>query len=240
MSEYSPLVVISDVASAIFWLVAYAGILYRGYQDKSYGMPIAALATNISWEACFAFLIDPFSNQLHLASIGWFIGSVLILGQTLRYGAKEFDNPTIRNNFPLVVFGSVAIAFPLVYLFFRDFGDPEGAYAGFGANFLMSILFVVMLLRRGSPRGQSMYIAMAKLVGTFFAWLSTALIVTTSPADPVPDSLVSFVTDSVTHANYPLTPLINYLYLVIFVIDIMYVILLHRSFKAAKLRPWRF
>ncbi len=232
-------VVISDVNSAIFWLIAYIGILHRGFRDKTFGMPIAALATNISWEASYGFLIDPLSNQVHLASIGWFVGSVLIFCQTLAYGAREFENPFIHNNFKLVPFCAVAIAFPLVYLSFDEFKDEEGAYTGFGANVLMSILFVVMLLRRDSPRGQSMYIAIAKFLGTFFAWLATAFIVTTSATTHVADNVASFVIDSVTHTHYPLTPLINYMYLVIFLSDILYIAMLYRRLRVARLQPWR-
>jgi hypothetical protein len=44
-----------------------------------------------------------------------------------------------------------------------------GTYAAFGQNLMMSVLFIVMLYRRRSLRGQSMSIALCKLLGTALA-----------------------------------------------------------------------
>jgi hypothetical protein len=84
-----------------------------------------------------------------------------------------------------------------------------------------------------------MYIAVSKFFGTFFAWLATAFTVTTNKAEPWPDSFGSFVIDSVTHDTYPLTRLINVLYLVTFLVDIGYIVTLRRHLIAAKMSPWR-
>jgi hypothetical protein len=236
----NPVIVVTDIIFATFWLVAYVGIIYRGYKDKTYGMPVAALVVNISWEAAYAFFVDPFSNHVHLLTIPWFIFDVVIFWQTLKYGAKEFvDIPFVRRNFTLILIGAVAIAFPPIYWSFYEFRDPEAIYNGFAANTVMSILFIAMLLRRDSPRGQSIYIAIAKFLGTLFAWLATALTVTTSPTNEWPESFTSFWVDSITHTEYPLTPLVNYLYLVIFFLDIAYIILLYRRLKADQINPWR-
>jgi hypothetical protein len=46
-------------------------------------------------------------------------------------------------------------------------GDHRGVYAAFGQNLLMSILFVVMFFKRGRGlRGQSMFSAVFKMIGT--------------------------------------------------------------------------
>ena len=215
------------------------GVLHRGFKDKTFGIPIAALAANLSWEAAYGFFIDPFADHIHLASIAWFVFDLVILWQAFTYGAKDFENPFVRRHFRPLLLGSIVIAYPLVYLAFYEFNDPDGEYTGFGVNLLMSILFIAMLLRRNSPRGQSLYIAGAKFLGTFLAWLATALTVTTSTTQQWPESFGSFVADSVTHTEYPLTPLINYLYLVIFVVDILYFTMLYRMLKAAGIKPWR-
>jgi len=72
--------------------------------------------------------------------------------------AKDFDVPLVKRYFPVFFCAAVAIAFPVVYLGFLEFNDPDGEYTGFGINLMMSMLFVAMLLRRDSPAGQSMYI----------------------------------------------------------------------------------
>jgi hypothetical protein len=235
----SEVVVVTGVICTLFWLVAYLGIIHRGFRDQTYGMPIAALGANLSWEAAYGLFINPFADHIHTLSIAWLLVDLVILWQAWRYAPREFPDPAVRRFARALPFIAVVVAYPIVYLGFFEFNDPDGEYTGFGVNCLMSLLFLVMLFRRDSPRGQSLYIAIAKFFGTFFAWLATALTITTSPTQAWPDSFGSFWVDSATHDAYPLTPLINYLYLVVFVADLTYIVLLHRRLTAAGIRPWR-
>lgn len=163
----------------------------------------------------------------------------MIAYQCLKYGAKDFTIPLVKRYFPMFFCAAIAIAFPVVYLGFIEFNDPDGEYTGFGINFMMSMLFVAMLLRRESPAGQSMYIAVSKWLGTLFAWIATALTVTTDSVHQWPESLWGFLTGSITHTEYPLTPMINVLYGVNFAVDIFYILLLHRKLEERDIRPWR-
>lgn len=233
------IVIVTGVLCVLFWVIAYFAIINRGFRDKTFGMPVAALAANLSWEAIYGFFLDPFGDQIHLLSIPCFLIDLVIAWQCLRYGPKDFKAPFVRKHFKLILPGAVAVAFPVVYLAFLEFNDPLGEYTGFGINFMMSFLFVAMLLRRDSVAGQSQYVAVGKWLGTLFAWLATALTVTTSHTNPLPDSPWSFMADSITHTSYPLTPLINVLYLVIFIVDILYIVMLHRRLKEAGISSWR-
>jgi hypothetical protein len=202
-------------------------------------MPIAALAANLSWEATYSFFLNPLGDHIHLLSIPCFFIDLVIAWQCLEYGAKDLEIPFVRDHFKIIFFAAIAIAFPIVYLGFYEFDDPDGEYTGFGINFMMSFLFVAMLLRRDGVGGQSMYIAISKWLGTFFAYIATALTVTTSPANPWPASPWSFVVDTVTHTTYPLTSLISVIYLVTFFVDILYIVLLHSRLKECGISPWR-
>ena len=53
-----------------------------------------------------------------------------------------------------------------------EFDDWDGAYSAFGQNLLMSVLFIVMLYARRSLRGQSIPIAISKMLGTVLASLA--------------------------------------------------------------------
>lgn len=220
-------------------MVAYLAIIYRGFKDRTYGMPIAALAANLSWEAIYGFLLNPFGDHIHTLSIPAFFVDLCIAWQCLRYGPKDFTIPLVKRYFPLFFGGAILIAFPLLYLGFIEFEDPDGEYTGFGINLTMSILFVAMLLRRDSPAGQSMYIAVGKWLGTLFAWIATALTVTTDSARQWPDNLWEFFSRSITHTAYPLTPMINVLYGITFLVDIFYIVLLYRKLKEHGISPWR-
>ena len=232
-------VIVTGVLCVFFWMVAYFGIIYRGFKDRTFGMPVAALAANLSWEAIYGFFLDPLGDHIHLLSIPCFFIDLVIAYQCLRWGAKDMAAPLVRKYFRLIFVAAVAIAFPVVYLAFLEFDDPLGEYTGFGINLMMSILFVAMLQQRPGVGGQSMYIAISKWLGTLFAYVATALTVTTSHDQPLPESLWSFAADSVTHREYPLTPLINVLYLVIFLVDILYIVLLRSRLKETVGSPWR-
>jgi len=232
-------VIFLGTSCVVFWVIAYSGIIWRGFQDRTFGMPIAALAANLSWEAMYSFAIDPLGDYLHILSIPCFFIDLIIAWQCFAWGAKDFAQPFIRRNFKLVFFGAIAIAYPVLYFSFYEFHDPLGEYTGFGINLMMSILFVAMLLRRDSVAGQSMYIAVSKWLGTLLAYLATAVQATTTVEEPWPDSLSSFVTRTIRHDTYPLTPLIHVVYLAIFVIDLLYVCLLYRKMRESQIDPWR-
>jgi len=57
LSENSELVL--KLGSGLFWTLTYLIIIRRGFIDKSYGMPLAALSANISWEAIFLLYETP-------------------------------------------------------------------------------------------------------------------------------------------------------------------------------------
>lgn len=232
-------VVITGIICVLWWMIAYAAIIYRGFRDRCYGMPVAALGANLSWEFIYSFLLDPFTDQIHILSIPCFVIDLVIAYQCLRYGARSADIPLVRRYFPWLVAAAVAIAFPVVYLGFYEFNDPAGEYTGFGINFMMSMLFVAMLLRRDSSDGQSMWIAIGKWQGTLFAWIATAVTVTTDATHQWPRSFWSFWSGSVGHQGYPLTPLINFMYGVTFVVDIVYILLLRNKLRQEGKPVWR-
>lgn len=235
----SSAVVLFGLLCALGWLVAYIAIVYRGFADQTYGVPLAAFFANLTWEFAYGFLLDPLGDYFHTASIAGFLVDVVIAWQVWKYGAAQFPDSTIGRYFRPFFGVCVAAALSVNYHAFIDLADPDGEYTGFGINLMMSILYLKMLEDRGSPAGQSMYIALGKWLGTLCAWVATALTVTTSPQRTWPTSWSEFVKKSLGHRSYPLTPLINVMYAWTFLLDVAYCVLLHRSLKAAGMSPWR-
>jgi len=155
------------LGSGAFWTLTYVLMIRRGFLDKTYGMPLVALCTNVSWEFTFSFLY-PHGPIQRPVNIVWFSLDLVILFQLLSYGPREFDDLSKRvfyGMFGLALVTSLCAVVSVTY----EFDDWDGAYSAFGQNLLMSVLFLAMLRARGSPRGQSVMIALSKALGTGLA-----------------------------------------------------------------------
>lgn len=235
----STAVVLFGMMCVAGWLVAYVGIIRRGFADRTYGVPLPALVANLSWEFAYGFLLDPLGDYFHTSSIPGFLVDTVIAGQAWAYGPAQFEDSAMGRYFKPLFLLWLAVAFPVTYFGFLDLNDPDGEYTGFGINLMMSIIYIDMLTRRGSSAGQSMYIAVGKWLGTFCAWAATALTVTTTPDRTWPTSWRGFVRDSLRNRSYPLTPLVNVMYGWTFVLDAAYSVLLYRRLRAEGISPWR-
>lgn len=155
------------VGSGVLWTLTYLLIIRQGFLDRTFGMPLAALCANLSWELIFAF-VYPHDLPQRAVNVVWFSFDVVILIQLLLYGPREFSG--LPRRFFYAAFAlALATAFGAVLTITLELGDFDGAYSAFGQNLMMSILFVTMLYSRGSLRGQSVPIAALKMGGTALA-----------------------------------------------------------------------
>ena len=156
---------IIQTIGGIFWILTYVFIISKGFKDKTYGMPLVALCANISWEFIFSFILPHSTPQIFINYL-WFGLDCVIVFQFFRYHKNEF--PTLSSSkvytiFSLLIFSAFGIILSGALLL----DDNRGVYAAFGQNLLMSILFVVMFFKRGDGlRGQSIFIAAFKMIGT--------------------------------------------------------------------------
>ena len=171
-------------------------------------MPLFALCANISWEFIFSFLLPHSPPQLYINYL-WFALDVVIVFQFFKYYKNEF--PNLSSLTLCIVFGiSVATALSIILSGGIFLGDVDGVYAAFGQNLLMSVLFVVMFFRRGNTlRGQSIFIAIFKMLGTGLTSIHFYLF------EPVSQS--SFV--------------LPFLFISIFFFDLLYAILIVKQYK---------
>jgi hypothetical protein len=198
-----------------------------------------ALAANLSWEAIWAFVLKPFSDIGHILTIPWFCIDLVIGAQCVMYGRNDATEPLLRKYHRWLFAAAIAVAFPVTYLSFKEFDDWYAEYTASVGAFLISVLFVGLSVRRRGVSGQSMYIAVSKWLGTFLAWIATSLTVNTTPTHPWPASPWAFVADTVRHTAYPLTPLINFLYAITFITDILYMVLLRSRLRECGIPRWR-
>ena len=155
------------VGSGVLWTLAYLLIIRQGFLDRTYGMPLAALCANLSWEFIFAF-VYPHDLPQRAVNVVWFSFDLVILVQLLLYGPREFSD-MLRRLFYAACALALVTAFGVVLTITLQFDDFDGAYSAFGQNLMMSVLFVTMLYSRRSMRGQSVSIAALKMGGTALA-----------------------------------------------------------------------
>lgn len=192
------------VVGGIFWTIAYLLIIRQGFKDKTFGMPLAALCANISWEAIFAFIHPHRPPQLYI-NYGWFALDIIIVFHFLKFGKKEFSKLTTSQFYSVFVFALVLSFFMILFVTY-EFQDWQGAYAAFGQNLMMSILFLWMFFSRDDLRGQSVYIALFKMLGTLLS------------------SLAFYLYQPISQGSF----LMPFLYVSIFVCDGMYTVLVFR------------
>lgn len=203
------------IGSGVCWTLTYLLIIRRGIIDLTYGMPAAALLANLSWETIYSFIYPHSMPQLVVDRV-WFTFDVLILLQYLRFGPPV---PKIKmaGTFYLQFLLGFAVTFIIILLLGRELKDTNGAYAAFGQNLMMSVLFIVMLNHRKSIAGQSIYIALFKMLGTLLA-------------------SVAFYTQTKTYSH---SPLLQFLFVAILVYDVVYMLMLARQLHLQHIKVFK-
>ena len=196
------------VASGICWTITYLLIIRRSIFDLTYGMPLAALCANFAWEFIFSVITPHTLPQLVVDRV-WLIFDAIMVLQYLRFGARERQRRLSKSFYAEFMF-NLAVAFALVWLVNKAFNDINGVYAAFGQNLMMSVLFINLLRTRKSANGQSIYIAVFKLVGTLLA-------------------SVAVYTQTTTYGQ---NPLLQFLFVGILLYDSIYCIMLARQLQA--------
>ncbi|MER5761544.1 hypothetical protein [Streptomyces sp. NPDC002082] len=155
--------------SGLAWTLVYVEAIRVGLRDRTYAMPVAALALNFAWESTYAFY--EFRNSgvtaQGVVNVVWAVADIVIVYTYLRYGRAELPGFVTRPLFAawsVLVFGC---AFAVQWLFIAHFGTHDSSrYSAFLQNLLMSGLFIALYASRGGRHGQSLVIAVAKWLGT--------------------------------------------------------------------------
>ena len=184
--------IILTIISGLCWTIVYVDGIRIGFRDKSYAIPFYALALNFAWELLytyFGFRTNGVTVQ-NVFNAVWFAFDVGILYTYFKFGRKYFGGrrfdpsaqadgtdkaypPANAGGSDILIAWSVLgliTAFGVQYAFRREFGvSKAAAYSAFPQNLIMSILFIAMLVKRGSREGQSLTIAVNKWLGTLAA-----------------------------------------------------------------------
>ena len=168
MDMRSPVTLLAILSGAC-WMVVYIEGIRVSFRDRAFAIPFWAISLNFAWEVLHTGLgwrVEGASLQIVINAI-WALLDLVILYTWFRFGRMEFRrkwNQAWFMPWSILVLG---VSFLLQHLFVIEFGlYPGRAYAAFLQNLVMSVLFIGMLVDRGSNEGQSLLIAVAKWIGT--------------------------------------------------------------------------
>lgn len=154
------------------WLLAYIDLIRLGFKQKTYGMPIAALALNIVWEGLYAYMYWAHDGMFYggymmaLVNTAWFIADCLILYTHIKWGKKDFVKVADEKYFWPWFVALMIMAVIVEVTWLQAYGVRANGCTAIVQNLPMSILFIFLLFLRKGTEGQSMNIAIGKMLGT--------------------------------------------------------------------------
>lgn len=200
----------------LMWTALYIMVIRRGVLDKTYGIPIAALFLNAGWDFVSVFIF-PQPMPQNLVLVFYLLLEIGIFYTVLRFWRNEHPGVPPGQFYFLFILG-LGLALSLLIAFSVDFNETPAWRSGYLDTFINSALFIPMLYRRPDLRGQTIYIGLAKLIGS--APLAFAFYLHPWP-------------------GFEGSVLLPVLYLGIFVLDLAYVVLFYMRSKAAGINPWK-
>ncbi|GGU57052.1 transmembrane-type terpene cyclase [Streptomyces daghestanicus] len=199
--------------TAIGWLLTYVLAIRQAFVDRRVGIPAYLVAVNFAWEFSLTFVLEQLPSQRGINFL-WVLFNAVLLYQALRFGPRDHPGLTPRV-FRWTFAGVLVWAGLMVVVGANEFHDLDGMYTGMIIQVPLSASFLYLLRRRGSSAGQSLYIAVAKLVGSLFAGLTAFVL-------------------------YPSHHLLQVLVPTYVVLDVAYLVLLRRTMLREGRPLWAF
>lgn len=158
------------LVSGFCWTWVYIECIRIGFRQKTYAMPLLALALNFAWEIIHSYLgvtENPTITTQTVVNICWGVADVFVVATWLRFGRRYWPERLGAPTF--YAWGALVfvVSFVIEVMFVSEFGIAAGSrYSAFLQNLLMSTLFIDMFFKRKGPEGQALTIAVNKWIGT--------------------------------------------------------------------------
>jgi hypothetical protein len=150
------------------WALAYFQIIKAGFKDQTYGVPLACIFLNVSWEFIFSFnlITSGEPDVLVWGNRLWFFFDCVIVAQVFLYGRRWQGNPWVREHFHTICVLGLGASLVGLYSFGTYFNDIYGLAMSFLINFVLSLLFIPLLFARPRLEGLPYAAAWSKMVGS--------------------------------------------------------------------------
>ena len=194
-----------NVIGDVLWLVAYILAIRKGFQEKTYAVPMLCIALNLSWELIYAAIFRFPVDIIAYLRWAWLLADLVIAYQLFRYGRQQQTTPVMVKYFYPVAVVSFISAFIGQLTYHFTFGDTWGMSNAYLINLVMSMLFIAMFFGRNGSSGQSMGTAWTKMLGTGILSVGSCFTIT----------------------NWLQSSFLVYLFVTIFILDVIYLVLLY-------------
>ena len=208
----------------VLWLVASVAILQRARTNTFVEIPAAAVVANVSWEFIWSFVYTGDTGRLlEFGYRGWVFLDFVIVYYLFGYGTSQVVTPTLRPYFrPAVAFGIASWSIALDYFVREGYDMSMGATSAYIINVMMSAVYIT-LLQSHPERKFSLVIGWTKGLGT--ACFSLFMFM---------EPLRRYGDEALAGKGFLLT-----LCVVTLVLDIVYVVMLHRAADGRRARRCR-
>lgn len=161
----------SAILHALFmgggWLTALILMAARGHKDKTNPIPIITLFLNAAWQGTVLFFptIGLFTKGIVFL---WFAVSIVLIYQhfaQLKEASAFRKDGSLTAKYTALIVGAVVLNV-LCHLNPELPDNNSGGFAAYAINMFMAVQFSFMILKRNSLKGQSLFIAIFKLLGS--------------------------------------------------------------------------
>ena len=161
-----PFAFVFVIVGSVLWLGSYLLALVLGFKQKTYGLPLAAIMMNFTWEVIASFLRPAPFYFWHIGAYLWLILDVVIVGQVFWYGRAVQVIPEMKRWFYPVVVVALAGIFAGQFLFSRYIHDEFTYVFSYFINAVMSILFIFRYFEIRDHGNAAYGVAVTKMFGT--------------------------------------------------------------------------
>lgn len=203
------------IIGCTFWLITYIIYVRNIVKFKFIEIPVIVVALNIAWEFIWSFPLghlvsDYLGDALQWGYGSWFFFDMFIFWGALKYGYKQFENPTFRKHSKLITIATMFFGLIFFYTFYLGGYDTAiGTISAYIDNILISALYIFLLVDHKDKSVFSYQVAWYKMLGT---------------------GLISFSLAWHWSSNYFLI----FLTAVVLLLDIAYIIIFSRYRKQTK------
>ncbi len=166
--DYPAIGLLFNGVGCLFWVIAYAVLVWEIRKKKFVEMPAFIAGANIGWEFVWSFIYHPNTGLLYALSYqAAFLLDCFIFYSVLRYGTKQPMTDVAKKHFAFFCVANFLFWIAFSFLYRNEGYDTMiGANSGYIINVILSLQCIAMLLQTKDTSEFSMLLAWSRMLGT--------------------------------------------------------------------------